>query len=87
MEINYLMNYFVPVIVGICLCVGFVIKNSLTFIPNKYIPLVMAILGLSINLAAQHSLSAETALQGMFSGLISTGMFELFRNLINKGGK
>ncbi len=87
MGLDFLLDYSVPVIVGICLCVGYVIKNSLPFIPNKYIPLLMAILGLVVNLAAQHNLSAEIALQGMFSGLLSTGMFELFRNLINKGGK
>ncbi len=84
MELNYLMNYSVPVIVGICLCVGYVIKNSLPFIPNKYIPLLMAVLGLIVNSAAQQNLSAEIALQGMFSGLLSTGMFELLRNLVNK---
>ena len=38
MDITVLLNYVNIVVLGICLCVGFVIKNSLDFIPNKYIP-------------------------------------------------
>ena len=49
MDISVLTQYFSIVVVGICLCVGYVIKNSLDFIPNKYIPLIMLILGLVIN--------------------------------------
>ena len=49
MDLSVLTQYLSIVVVGICLCVGFVIKNSLDFIPNKYIPLIMLILGLAIN--------------------------------------
>lgn len=88
MDVSFLMEYSVPVIVGICLCVGFVVKQSLSFIPNKYIPLIMAVLGLVINISMNHTFTAEIALQGLFSGLISTGMFEMFRNLLDReGGK
>jgi len=38
MDISILTQYFSIIVVGICLCVGYVIKNSLDFIPNKYIP-------------------------------------------------
>ena len=71
---------------GICLCVGYIIKNSLDFIPNKYIPLIMGILGLIINILINLAtgISAEVVLGGLFSGLASTGLYEMFRNLINK---
>ena len=49
MDISVLTQYVSIVVVGICLCVGYIIKNSLDFIPNKYIPLIMGILGLIIN--------------------------------------
>lgn len=74
-------------IIGICLCTGFVIKQSLSFIPNKYIPILMAGLGLIVNIGINKNFSAEIALQGLFSGLISTGLYEMFRNIINSGGK
>ncbi|MTO63167.1 holin, partial [Turicibacter sanguinis] len=36
MDLSFLQTYCIPVIVGICLCVGYVIKNSLTLVQNKY---------------------------------------------------
>lgn len=86
MDISVLTQYISIVVVGICLCVGFIIKNSLDFIPNKYIPLIMGVLGLIINILINLSsgITAETILVGLFSGLASTGLYEMFRNLINK---
>lgn len=85
MDITVLTQYFSIVIVGICLCVGYVIKTSLDFIPNKYIPLIMLVLGTIINVLMNlNGISAEVILSGMFSGLASTGMYEMFKNLINK---
>ena len=86
MDISVLTQYFSIVVVGICLCVGYVIKNSLDFIPNKYIPLIM--LGLVINVLMNlNGINAEVILTGMFSGLASTGLYEMFKNLINKEDK
>ena len=86
MDISVLTQYFSTLVVGICLCVGYIIKNSLDFIPNKYIPLIMGILGLIVNILINLSggITAEVILTGLFSGLASTGLYEMFRNLINK---
>lgn len=87
MDISVLTQYISIVVVGICLCVGYIIKNSLDFIPNKYIPLIMGILGLIINILINISngITAEIVLGGLFSGLASTGLYEMFKNLISKG--
>lgn len=86
MDISVLTQYLSVVVVGICLCVGYIIKNSLDFIPNKYIPLIMGVLGLIINILMNlNGITAEVVLGGLFSGLASTGLYEMFRNLINKG--
>lgn len=86
MDISALSQYLSIVVVGICLCVGYIIKNSLDFIPNKYIPLIMGVLGLIINILINLStgITAEVILGGLFSGLASTGLYEMFRNLISK---
>lgn len=88
MDLSGLTQYLSLVVVGICLCVGFVIKNSLDFIPNKYIPAIMLVLGTIINVLMNLSgISAEVILTGMLSGLASTGLYEMFKNFISKEGK
>ena len=89
MDLSMLNEYLVVVVLGICLCVGYVIKNSLDFIPNKYIPLIMLILGVVTNIVINLSsgINATVILAGMFSGLASTGLHQLFSKLINKEGE
>ena len=85
MDITFLTNFAIPLIVGICLCLGYIIKN---IVPNdninRFIPLVMGIVGVSINVWVNRVFTAEILLGGLFSGLASTGLYEMFRNLINK---
>lgn len=77
-----LQDYIVIIVVGICLGVGYIIKHSLDFIPNKYIPLIMGILGVILNVWLNGGAFApEILLGGLASGLASTGAFELGRNL------
>lgn len=83
-DLSMLNEYFVLVVVGVCLCIGYVIKTSLDFIPNKYIPLIMAVLGVILNIWVAGRIDIEILLAGMFSGLASTGLYETFRNMINK---
>lgn len=83
-----LSQYVVLVVMAICLCLGFVIKNSLDFIPNKYIPLIMAITGVILNVWFNGWVfTPEILLGGLASGLASTGAFEAVRNVADKKGK
>ena len=86
MDLTILIEYLNVVIVGICLCVGYMIKY-LEFIPNKFIPLIMGFLGLALNIFVNmpFGITLEVILTGLFSGLASTGMYEMFKNLISKG--
>lgn len=49
MDITFLTNFAIPLIVGICLWLGYIIKN---IVPNdninRFIPLVMGIVGVLI---------------------------------------
>lgn len=83
-----LTQYVVLVVVAICFGIGYVIKNSLDFIPNKYIPLIMAIMGVFLNIWLNGWIfTPEILLGGLASGLASTGAFEAVRNLLDKDGK
>ena len=85
-ELAFLKEYIIPAVLGICLCVGYVIKHSLSFIPNKYIPGLMLILGTVISccMSAKSGINEVVILSGMASGLASTGLHELFRNFLSK---
>lgn len=82
MDISFISEYAVPVIVGICICVGYIIKVSFSSIDNKYIPLIMAILGVVLNVWINMNITPEIILAGMFSGLASTGLHQVFKELI-----
>lgn len=86
-DLTFLNDYIVLVIVGICLCIGYVIKTSVPKLNNQYIPLIMAILGIVLNIWIVNTISPDVILGGMFSGLASTGLHQLFVTLINKEGK
>ena len=85
MDISFLSEFAIPVIVGICVCIGYIIKN---LIPsdgiNKFIPLIMGVLGVVLNAWINMGFTAQILLAGLFSGLASTGLYECFRNLIKK---
>lgn len=77
-----LNDYIVLLVVGICLCIGYLIKHSLDFIPNKYIPLIMAVLGVALNIwLNKGAFTPGILLGGLASGLASTGAFEVIKNL------
>ena len=80
-----LSQYVVLIVLFICLCLGYVIKHSISFIPNKYIPLIMAVVGTILNVWINGwSLTPEILLGGLASGLASTGTYELVRNIAKK---
>lgn len=83
---EFLTEYSVPVIVGICLCIGFILKNVITTDKiNKFIPLIVAVIGVVVNAWLNAwTITPEILLSGMFSGLASTGMHQLFKQFIEK---
>ena len=88
MDLTFLSKYAIPVIVGICLCLGFIIKYAIkTDKINRFIPLTMGVLGLGIAIWIEKSVTPEIILKGLFSGLASTGLYEAFRNIITKKSK
>lgn len=86
---EFFNDYLVLIIVGICLCIGYVLKNLIpTDKINKYIPLIMAVLGVVLNMWLNgFAISPEILLGGLASGLASTGMHQLFKQFIEKGGE
>ena len=84
-NLDFLTEYMVPVIVGICLCVGYVIKKWVKDVDNKYIPTMCAILGVILALwMSGWNVTPTVLLSGLASGLASTGLHQLFKQLIDR---
>ena len=88
MDLNILAEYVNVIILGICLCVGYIVKNAVTTDKiNKYIPLIVGTLGLVLAIVSDiDHIALNTILTGLLSGLASTGLYEAFKNLFMKGG-
>ena len=81
MDFNVLSEYFVAVVLVACLVVGYIIKSSLNFIPNKFIPTILAAIGAVLN-AIVSGLSVESVVYGAVMGLASTGMHQAFKQFV-----
>lgn len=88
MSLDFLKDFQIPIIVGICLCIGYIVKKWIKDVDNKWIPTICAIVGLLlaiwINMGA---INPQVILQGLFSGLSATGLHQLFKQLIEGGNK
>ena len=81
MDLSNFSQYLNLIVSGTCLCVGILIKNSLDFIPNKYIPLIAGTLGVFLNIwFNEWRVKPEIIFGGLLSGLSSTGIFEVLKN-------
>ena len=82
-----LSAYVSPIILGICLVVGYIVKHWLKDVDNKIIPTAVTILGVLLAVWLNGwGVTPEVILNGALSGLASTGMHQLFKQWI-EGGK
>ena len=86
MNIEFLKEYLVLVVLGICLCVGYILKHLVpTEKINRFIPLIMGLLGVVLNLwLSGWVLTPQVLLGGLASGLAATGAHQAVTNLLNK---
>ena len=78
-------SYIVPVIAGICLAAGYIVKNF-TGADNRFIPAAVAALGVVLAVWMNWpEITPEVILSGALSGLASTGMHQAFRQWIESG--
>ncbi len=74
----------VPIVICACLCLGYILKHWIKDVDNKYIPTALAIFGAVTACIAKGDITAEIVIGGAFSGLVSTGLHQTFKQLINK---
>lgn len=86
MNLDFLSEFYMPVVLLICLMVGYCIKHIkwLDAIANEYIPTIVAILGAVLGCIYAGETTLVAVASGAFSGLASTGAHQLFKQWINK---
>ena len=85
---DFLVQYSAPVVLGICLCAGYILKHAVTTDKiNKYIPAILGALGVGINCWVNLDFTPDVLLTGLFSGLASTGLHQAFKAFLEKFGK
>lgn len=82
---EFLNEFMLPVVLGICLCVGFVVKKWIKDVDNKYIPTICAVLGIVLAVwISDWAITPQVILSGLVSGLSATGSFEMVRQYLDK---
>ena len=80
---EFLDDFVVLVILGICYCVGFILKHAVkNETLDRFIPLIMGALGIFLNVwASDWAITPAIILGGLASGLAATGTNQNFKQL------
>lgn len=81
MDLTFITEMYVPIIVVACLVVGYIAKKWIKDFENKYIPTIVFVLGIVLGLF-MNGLTVEAGVAGAVSGLASTGLHQMFTRLI-----
>lgn len=81
MDLTFITEMYIPQVLVICLCVGFVIKLWLPF-DHRIIPTIMLVLGAVLGCIFNGAVTIENVAVGMVSGLASTGLHQVFKQLL-----
>lgn len=86
MNLDFILDKYVPVIMVATLTIGYIIKETpaLKKVANAYIPLIVTITGALLGILVS-GLSVESLVYGAVSGLASTGLHQAFTQLLNIG--
>lgn len=81
MDLEFIVDLYIPIVMVICLCVGFIMKK---FLPtdNKFIPLTLAVLGAILGCVAANDIAIDHIAAGMVTGLAAVGLHQVFAQLI-----
>ena len=86
MNLDFIVDKYIPVIIVATLTIGYVIKETpaLEKVANAYIPLIVTITGALLGVFIS-GLSVDSFVYGAVSGLASTGLHQAFTQLLNIG--
>ena len=87
MDFCFIANMYMPLVMALCLIVGYVLRNWIKDIDNKYIPTILIIVGAAAACISNMSFSLQLVVSGAVSGLASIGFNQAFKQFINGKNK
>ncbi len=81
MDLSFITEMYIPIIVLACLIIGYIIKKWVKDVENKWIPTIVTIVGLILG-GIINGWAIEPLVAGAVSGLASTGLHQLFSQII-----
>lgn len=83
---DILNAYVIPEVVALCLVLGFIIKQWIKDVDNKWIPTIVAVVGIGAAVVL-NGFTVGAIVGGAVSGLASTGLHQMVKQWIESGGK
>ena len=79
---DFITQMYVPMVMAAALCVGYLMKKWIDDVDNKWIPTICCVLGAILACVLQRAVDVPTIVAGAVSGLGSTGLHQMFKQLI-----
>ena len=83
-NLQFISKFYVPVVMVICLSVGYILKHWMKDVNDRIIPTVLAILGAVCACINAWDISLEIIASGAVTALASTGVHQMFKQMIEK---
>lgn len=81
MDLSFITKMYIPIILVACLIVGYIVHKWIKDVNNKWIPTIVTILGAVLGVLI-NGFNLEAIVSGAVTGLASTGLHQLFTQLI-----
>ena len=85
---EFLNAYVIPEVLVLCLVLGYIIKKWIKDVDNKWIPTIVAVVGVaSAILMNLEAVTLGVIVGGAVSGLASTGLHQMLKQWMESGVK
>ena len=81
MSLDFVTQLYIPIVMAACLVVGYVLKKWCPA-DNKWIPTILVGLGAVLGCIANGGITLTYIVAGAVTGLASTGLHQVFKQLI-----
>ena len=82
--LEFLGEFYIPIVMAVCLAVGYILKHWIYDVDNRVIPTVLAILGAVCACVNAWEISLDIIASGMITGLASTGVHQMFSQWVER---